>query len=60
MGAREDFLRIYADLPLKLRKEIILVYEKEPLTWNAIFIEVFNETKNSPIFLKKLKELKLI
>ena len=35
MEARERFLNIYANLPLKLRNEIVLVLEGEPLTWNA-------------------------
>ena len=37
--ARERFLNIYANLPLKLRNEIVLVLEGEPLTWNAAHIE---------------------
>lgn len=57
---RDSFLRIYADLPLSLRKEIILVLDKEPMTWNAAYIEIFNNTKKSPIILKKLREMKII
>ena len=60
MGLRERFLKIYADLPLALRKEIILVSDKEPLTWNAIYIEVFHTTSKSDMMLKKLEELKII
>ncbi|MBL7147833.1 MAG: hypothetical protein ISS82_03340 [Nanoarchaeota archaeon] len=57
---RERFLKIYADLPLSLRKEIILVLEKEPLTWNAVYVEVYNKTKKYELILKKLGELKII
>jgi len=57
---REEFLRIYADIPLNLRKEIILVIEKEPITWNVAYIEVYNKTQKSLIILKKLNTLRII
>lgn len=59
-GLKEQFLKIYADLPLSLRKEIILIFKKEPMTWNAAYIEIFNNTKKSTAILKKLRELKII
>ena len=57
---KERFLRIYADIPLNLRKEIILVIAKEPITWNVAYIEVYNKTKKSLIILKKLNALEII
>lgn len=57
---REKFLKIYADLPLGIRKEIILILDKEPITWNAAYIEVFNKTQKSEKILKKLDELRII
>lgn len=60
MSLRETFLKIYADIPLNLRKEIILVLDKEPLTWNVAYIEVTNSTVKSKLILKKLRELKII
>ncbi|MBI2151610.1 hypothetical protein HYU21_02695 [Candidatus Woesearchaeota archaeon] len=60
MNLRETFLKIYADIPLNLRKEIILVLDKEPLTWNVAYIEVTNTTVKSKLILKKLRELKII
>jgi hypothetical protein len=58
---KEKFLRIYADLPLGIRQEIILVLEDgRPITWNAVFIEVSAETPLSEIILKKLEKLKII
>ena len=59
-GLREKFLKIYADIPLSLRKEIILVLENEPISWNVAFIEVVNRTNKSGLILKKLNELKII
>lgn len=60
MELREQFLRIYADIPLGLRKEIILVIQKEPITWNAAYVEVVNKTKRCPEILKKLEELRIL
>lgn len=60
MPLRERFLKIYADIPLNLRKEIILVLDKEPLTWNVAYVEIVNNTQKSEKILKKLKELKII
>lgn len=61
MGNREDFLKVYSNLPLNLRKEVILVLkEKGPITWEVAYIEIENKTKLGNIILKKLKELKII
>jgi len=60
MTLKDKFLNIYANLPLALRKETIIVSDKEPLTWNAVYVEVFNNTKKSEKILKKLEELKII
>jgi len=59
-GLRERFLKIYADIPLSLRKEIILVLENEPISWNVAFVEVTNKTHKSTIILKKLNKLRII
>lgn len=57
---REDFLKVYANIPLSLRDEIILVFEARPLTWNVIYIEVKANTDISHKILKELKDLNLI
>ncbi len=60
MGLRERFLKIYSNIPLGLRKEIILVIDGEPITWNVAYIEVKNDTEKGKKILKKLKELEII
>jgi len=57
---REKFLRAYANLPLNTRKEIILVLEEQPITWEVAYLEVKNNTSNSEKILKKLEELGII
>jgi transcription elongation factor GreA-like protein len=59
-GSKEKFLKIYANLPLGIRKEIIVVLENEPFTWSAVYVEVFNNTEKSIVLLKKLEEMKII
>ena len=60
MENREKFLKIYANLPLGLRDEIVVSLDKEPLTWNSAYIEVVNDTPKSKEILQKLVEMKII
>ncbi|MBI2664505.1 hypothetical protein HYX10_04145 [Candidatus Woesearchaeota archaeon] len=60
MNSKERFLKIYANIPLSLRKEAVLVIDDEPVSWNAAYIEVFNNTEKSKDILKKLDELRII
>lgn len=57
---KEKFLKVYANLPLGVREEIVLVIHGKPITWNAAYLEVNNNTKYSQEILKKLKELKIL
>ncbi len=57
---RERFLKIYANIPLSLRREIIAIIDKEPVTWSVAYVEVFNSTEKGKEILKKLDEMKLI
>ena len=60
-GNKEKFLKIYVNLPLGVRQEIILVFEeKGPITWDVAFIEVDNDTELSKIILEKLEKLQII
>ncbi|MFA6526732.1 MAG: hypothetical protein WCT26_04980 [Candidatus Buchananbacteria bacterium] len=59
--SKENFLKIYANLPLGLRQEIILVLDDVgPITWDVAFIEVKEGTKLSQIILEKLEKLGII
>jgi hypothetical protein len=58
---REKFLKAYANLPLGLREDIVLVLDNRgPLTWNAAYLEVYNNTELSKTILGKLADLKII
>jgi len=61
LGNREKFLKIYANLPISVRQEIILVLDdNQPITWNAAFIEVNANTEISKVILEKLQGLEII
>lgn len=58
---KERFLKIYANLPINLRDEIILVLpERGPITWNIAYLEIKQDTKLGEEILKKLAELGII
>lgn len=57
---KQRFLKIYADLPLGVRKEIVLTLNDKPMTWDVVFIEVNNDTALSKTILGKLEKLGII
>lgn len=58
---RKKFLKIYSNLPLGIRREIILVLDDgRPITWDVAFIEVKENTLLSKIILEKLEKLEII
>lgn len=57
---REKFLKVYYNLPLKVREEPIYDLDGKPLSWNAAYIEVKDKTKIGEMILEKLTELKII
>ncbi len=57
---REKFLKLYYDLPLKIREEPIFDLEGKPLSWNAAYIEIKDRTEVGNKILEKLAELKII
>lgn len=61
MENKEKFLKAYANLPLGLRTDIVLVVDDlGPITWNAAYLEVNNNSSLSKIILEKLVDLKII
>ena len=58
---KAKFLKVYSNLPINLRNDIILVLdEKGPITWNVAYIEINNNTKLGDEILKKLAKFKII
>ena len=57
---KSSFIRIYSSLPYAIRKEIIVVIEDEPYTWDYAYVEIDNGTKLGESILLKLKQMGLI
>jgi hypothetical protein len=58
---RLKFMRIFNDLPEKVRREeIVVIVDDKPYTWNSAFIEVRNNTKLGKNMLAKLKLLGIL
>lgn len=61
INRKERFLKTYANLPLGIRHEIILVLDdRGPITWDVAFIEIKTDTPLSIIILEKLEKLQII
>ncbi len=60
MASREKFFKVYANLPLNLREEIILVIGDEPITWKVAYLEISENTLLGKRILEKLEALALI
>ncbi len=60
MDKRVSFLKIYANLPLGTRNEIVAVVDDEPVTWNAANLEIENDTAKGKEILAILSNLKIL
>ncbi len=58
--SKDRFLKVYSNLPEDVRKEIIVVIEDKPYSWNAAFIEINKDTKLGKLILEKLVAMELI
>ena len=55
---RSKFMRIFANIPEKVRSEdIIAVVDDKPYTWNAAMIEIKNNSEIGKEIIKKLEKL---
>lgn len=57
---KERFIKIFSNLQIDLRNEIILIINEKPITWNVAYNEIINESNLSKVILKKMAELELI
>lgn len=60
MVKKEKFYKVYNNLPLSLRDEIIIVIGNEPISWKVAKLEIDNNTELSETILGKLEALKII
>jgi len=60
MNTKDKFFKVYANLPLNIRQEIIIVINEEPISWQVAYLEISNDTKLGKIILEKLTALEVI
>jgi len=60
MDLKERFYRVYNNLPMNLREEVIIVVTDEPITWKVARLEIDGNTAVSKIILEKLEALNII
>jgi len=58
---KEKFLKLFANLPVNLRDEVIAVLpELGPISWKVAYLEISNNTSLGEKILQKLENLKII
>lgn len=57
---QERFLKIYDNLPFQERKEVVVVINNEPISWNIARNNIIHMTELGKKILKKLSELEII
>ncbi len=60
MDKKERFNKIYANIPINLRDDIVIVIDNEPISWKIARLEIEQNTKLGEVILTKLEELKVI
>ncbi len=54
------FFKVYSNLPMNVRKEIVLVIDDQPISWAVAYNEIVNKTEVGRKIFKKLIELEII
>lgn len=60
MDLKAKFLKVYANLPLGVREEVVIVIDSEPLSWKAAQLEVEQNTKKGKEILVNLNKLQIL
>lgn len=57
---KAKFLRIFANVPLPLRKEIIVVVGENTFNWTTAKTEIMNDTEKAFVILEQLKKIEVL
>ena len=60
MDKKQRFYKVYSNLPLNLREEIVIVYKDEPVSWKVAKLYIDEDTKAGREILDKMEELNII
>ena len=54
------FFKVYSNVPLGVREEVVIVIDDKALSWNAAYYEVLANSAVSERILRELRELAII
>ncbi|HUY84982.1 MAG TPA: hypothetical protein VMU97_00525 [Candidatus Dormibacteraeota bacterium] len=54
------FINVYANLPARLKDQIVVVIDDKPMTWNAVYLELKEESELGKRILEKLIKMEVI
>lgn len=57
---RDKFLRVFANIPDRLREDILVVIDEKPYTWNTAYLEIKDNTPLGKKILKTLEKMKIL
>jgi len=60
MDRKTKFLKVYANLPVVTREEIVAVVNGEPFTWQSAKLEIEQDTPTGKEILDLLCKLKIL
>ena len=60
MDKKEKFYKVYGNLPLGLREELVAVIDGEPISWHVAKLEIDENTKKGQEILDQLTRLEII
>ena len=51
---------VYANIPEKLRQEVVVFIDGNPYSWNAVYLEISNDTELGRRIFAKLVEMEIV
>ena len=57
---RRKFIKVFSNLPLGIRGDIIAVIDNEPMTWRVCWLEIDQNTEKGSEILNYLDEMQFI
>ena len=57
---RAKFLQAYANVPESLRKDIVVIIDKKPYTWDTAYLEIKNNTSTGKKMLINMEEMGIL
>ena len=60
LEGKDRFLKVYSNLPMDIRKEVVVLMDNKPISWDIAYEEIEKETDLGKKILKKLIQLNFI